>query len=467
MLSLTIFLSNISKQINLFQFYRENKINLLLNHLAVVYMFFVSFAPHGYAVSFIFTLMYILIFIRGYYVKYLKISLSHPLTISFLLLMLVHYLWLFGTDDTDFAHETLKYAHYLLYPFFFFLFLDQRFYTRLLSTFLAGVMMSELLSYFIQFNIIPREFIMDNIQVPWKETGHFLQIIFYSSMNNEPTPFLEHSWYSILLATASSILFYKSFHSKALSLKIINLVFFITLSINLFFIGGRIGYLLYVLLLITNIFIMTRNKISIKSILIALSLPFILMLSMYQLSDLFHKRVNLTLAGLHTINNTTHNVDGSFSERFLIAKAGLKTISDNFLLGIGTGDQLWTLRSIDENINNPIQHLRDVHNQHLDMFLQFGLLGFLFYLNVYYRTAKFKTGNQEKDALKTLILISMFSTAFFGSFWYFLPVLFTTLIIITTADKNILTSGIEKSNIKTVLGYIFMIFLSYTVEQLQ
>lgn len=466
--SLVAYLRTQYVKLNKFQFDNENKANLLLNHLAVAYIFFISFTPHGYAVSFIFTLLYIIILLRGNYIKYLKISLSNPITLPFLLFMCIHYIWYFiGTNDLDAGKDTLKYSHYLLYPFFFFLFLDQRFYTRLLTSFLAGVMISTFLSYLIQFNIIPREFIIDGIQVPWKETGNLLKIIFYSSINGEPAPFLEHSWYSILLATTSSLLFYKLFHSKSLYFKIIYFVFFIIISINLFFIGGRIGYLLYALLFLTNIFIIIKHYTSRKYISIILFLPIILVFIMYEAGGLFHKRVDLTISGLKTINNTKHNIDGSFSERFLMAKAGLEIVPKNFLFGIGTGDQKLVLRSKPENVNNPIQHHRDIHNQHIDMFMQFGFLGFLFYLYLFYAAAKFKAGTSEKNSLKLLILVSMIITGFFGSFWHFLPILFTMLIIITSSNMNIIMTEIKQSKIKTVIGYTLMILLSYSIEQLQ
>jgi O-antigen ligase len=459
--------TNVYTAIHTFTSKHENTINVLLNHLAVVYVFFVSFAPHGYAVSFIFTIMYILLFLRGNYIKYLRISLSNPITIAFLLMQTIYYLWFLGSNDIDAAYDALQYSHYLLYPFFFFLFLDQKFYARLLTSFLAGVMLSELLTYLIQFSFIPKELILHNIQFPWKANGHLKEIIFYRSINNEPAPFLEHSWYSILLATASSILFYKSLHSKTSRLKIIYLGFFITISIDLFFIGGRIGYLLYILLLLTNLFLLKKEHISKRHILISLSAPLIVGLSMYQLSGLFQQRINLTLDALYTINDTAHNIDGSFSERFLMAKAGIEAIPDNFLLGVGTGDQRLILRSKPNNINNPIQHHRDVHNQYIDIFIQFGFIGFLVYLNLFYQITKVKIEDQEKESLKKLFLLAIIYTGFFGSFWYFLPVLFTILIIISTANKNIITATIEASNNKVIIGYILMIILSYTIEKLQ
>ncbi len=452
---------------NQFQAVNENKVNILLNHLAVVYMFFVPFAPHGYAVSFIFTIAYFLLFIRGHYFKYISSSLSHPLVIPFLLMALVHYIWVSGTSDNDFANVTLKYSHYLLYPFFFFLFLDQRFYSRLITSFLIGVMLSEGLSYLMQFNLIPHGYIY-TLHVPWKSSH--LAILFYGFMNGEPSPFLEHSWYSVLLAVSSSIFFYKGLNSCTRNIKMINFLFFTTISINLFFIGGRTGYILYFLLILSIILKTTGKKTSLKIIFSSFSVPLIIVFFMYKFGGIFQHRIDNTInaiVSMKTANNLSSTSDYSFNDKILKAKASIQLISENFLFGVGTGDQLSELRSKPENINNPIQKYRDVHNQYLDIFMQFGVIGFAFYIYLLYKIARYRIADQEQNALKTVALIAMIFVGFLGSFWYFLPILFTMLIIISTTDKNIITDKVEQPSSKVIFGYISMILLSYTIGILQ
>jgi O-antigen ligase len=460
-------LSFLQTNILTFQSNQENKINLLLNHLAVVYMFFVPFAPHSYAVSFLFTLGYILLFVRGHYIKYINSSLSHPLVIPFLLMAMVHYIWLIGTADIDFATSTLDYSHYLLYPFFFLLFLDQRFYSRLLTSFLAGVMFSELLSYLMQFHIIPPGYSV-LLNVPWKES--VLDISLYASLNGEPAPFLEHSWYSVLLAVSGSIFFYKGLNSESLKLKIFNFLFFTSISVNLFLIGGRTGYILYFLLILAIIITMIKKKVTIKNILIGLTIPLFVTFFMYQVGGLFQKRVDHSLNAfysLKTTENFAETADGSFNNKFLKATASIELISKHFLFGVGTGDQLSELRSNPKNIDNPIQKYRDVHNQYLDMWMQFGLIGFSFYIYLLYTIVKLKVDNEEKNILKTIAFIAIVFTGFLASFWYFLPILFTVLVVLATVDKNTITTQIEEPNFKMVLSYIAMILFSYGVDKLQ
>lgn len=450
-----------------FQCENQNKINLLLNHLAVAYMFFVPFEPHGYAVSFIFFLLYLLLVIRGNYLYYLKISLSHPLVITFAFMMLIHYLWLIGNTDVNGAKDTLKFSHYFLYPFFFFLFLDQRFYPRLLASFLAGVMFSEFLSYLMQFNIIPHGY-SQIFDVPWKKSG--LEIIFYSSISGEPSPFLDHTWYSILLAVTGSIFFYKAFNALSRSHKAFNFIFFTSISINLFLIGGRTGYLLYFILIATIMFIMIRKKASFKMLLTGLILPLMVSIFMYEAGGLFKTRVDQTMNSITTIttvNDFSNTADGSFNEKYQKAQAAIRLISENFFFGVGTGDQVSELRSKPENIHNPIQRYRDVHDQYLDIFMQFGLIGFSFYLYLLYKIYRFKARDEEKNIVKTIALLAMIFSGFLASFWYFLPVLFTTLIVITSANKNILTNEVKQADTMLIFKYSLLIVLSYIVGILQ
>lgn len=457
-----------TKHILFFQVKHENNINLWLNHLLVAFMFFISIAPNGYAIDFIFTLMMLLIAMRGNYITYMKISLSHPITKAFLLLMAVHYIWLYGTTDMNWANTTLKYSHYLLYPFFFFLFIDQRFFNRFLSSFIAGALLSESLSYLMQFHLIPWGYSINNIQLPWNEIGHKFKIIFYSAINNEPAPFLEHSWYSVSISLTAVIILYKAISNKTTILeKTIDFIFFITMSINLFFIGGRTGYVLYFILLFI-LLLKTYKKInSKKTTFLIILAPIVITIFMYNTGGLFQHRVDESVNVLQQINDKTYDMKTSVGKRLHLAECGLESIPKHFFFGVGTGDQQSYLRNNPDNKNHIIQTTRDVHNQYIDIFLQFGLVGFLFYLNLIYQVFKFKPNDEIKDTVKLLTIVAMSYTGFLASFWYFLPVFFTSLIIISTANKDIITTKIESSNLKLIFLYSSMILISYTVEKLQ
>ncbi len=457
------------KTIQTFQQNNEDKINLYLNHLLVVYMFLVPIAPNEYAVDFIFSLMFLLIAIRGNFLKYLKISLSHPITRASLLMMSVFYIWMYGNSDTFWAeHMVFKYNHYFMYPFFFFLFLDYRFFERLLTGLISGVMLSEILSYLMQFHIIPWGIIKE-VHMPWAEDGVLNKIVFYRAWTNEPNPFLEHSLYSVLIATTASILLYRFLADKKIEIsKYINLLFFTTVSFNLFFTGGRTGYILYFMLISYLIYFSIKTKLVTKKyIFTTISVPIIIAMTMYLNGGKFKERIDHSLNVIHKIKNNTYDNKSSLGTRYELQKAGLQLIKENPFFGVGTADQLSELRNNPDNKNNPIQGLLDVHNQYIDILMQFGIIGFLVYLNFIYTVIKFKPIDKNRNTIKNITLIAMLWSGFTEVFTYFYPVFFTALFVATTGNKKILKNDIKSPTSKEVVIYITIAILSYAYEQLQ
>lgn len=205
-------------------------------------------------------------------------------------------------------------------------------------------------------------------------------------------------------------------------------------------------------------------------LLTGLILPLMVLIFMYDAGGLFKLRVDQTINALTTIttvNDFSKTADISFNEKYQKAQASIRLISEHFFFGVGTGDQLSELRSKPENIHNPIQWNRDVHDQYLDIFMQFGLIGFSFYLYLLYKIYKFQILDEEKNIVKTVVLIAMIFSGFLASFWYFLPVLFTTLIVITSANKNILTNEVKQADTMLIFKYSLLIVLSYIVGILQ
>jgi len=99
--------------------------------------------------------------------------------------------------------------------------------------------------------------------------------------------------------------------------------------------------------------------------------------------------------------------------------------------------------------------------------MQFGIIGFLFYLNLLYQIFKFKSDIEEQNQIKTLTLITMIITGFFAGFWYFIPILFTMLIIITTANKHIIKKQIKPVDKKIFILYFLFILFIYAFGQVQ
>ena len=330
-------------------------------------------------------------------------------------------------------------------------------------------MISETLSYLMQFKIIPLG-LKKIFHMPWASNEVLNTIVFYNAWIGEPTPFLEHSMYAVLLATISSILLYKFFTSKETNFLInLNLLFFTTISFNLFFIGGRLGYILYFFLILYLIYLSIKhNLVTKKYIFIVLSISFSIVALMYLNGGLFKKRVDLSIRVIKDIQHTkTYDINTSVGQRYEMTMAGIELIKKHPIFGVGTADQLSSLRDDPNNKNNIIQKRLDIHNQYLDILMQFGLIGFLIYLYYLYKIIKFKPLDDERSTIKNITMIAMIWTGFWGTFTYFLPVFFSAMIIISSANKKILNNNLKQTTLKEFYFYILLAILSYTYEQLQ
>jgi len=79
-----------------------------------------------------------------------------------------------------------------------------------------------------------------------------------------------------------------------------------------------------------------------------------------------------------------HSNDGSFTSRIHIWKAGLKLISNNFLLGVGPGDTNTELVDVYKYYNylDPVLKNSNAHNQYIETAIDIGFFGFAVLLAV-------------------------------------------------------------------------------------
>lgn len=449
-----------------FQKKNEDNINILLNIIFVVYAFFLPISVDGYSRSFLFSIMLLLVAFRGNYFYYFKYSFSHPIVIAFLLYASMHYFWLIGTDNISWAERMLDQAKVAFYPILFFSFLDKRFTLTVITGFLVGMMVSELISYAIHFKLIPWQFILHDVVYPWK--SHAIDITFYSAHSPiDPSPFLHHSFYSAAIALSTSILIYRLIQeSLSRYVQLISILFIVTMTINMLIVGGRTGYILYGILLFSLIFMIYKRK-SIKPFIISVTLLFSIFSIAYFNNGLFTQRIDQTITTLKALNANSMNFNSSFGYRLGIWYYGLDVIKDSPFLGTGTGDQIDTLHTKIKPEHNFLKTMPDMHNHYFSILLQFGLIGFLFLVNIYYQIFKFDTKNKELNVIKNLILITMLVTAVTATYWYFYLPTYVLLISTITSNRITISSQIPKLSAKLILLYAILILSSYIMEKLQ
>jgi O-antigen ligase len=444
----------------------EDTLNLNLNHLAVIYAFFLPISYYGYARSFIFLLMVTLIVLRRNYRYYFTQAFKHPLTIPFLLYAGMYYIWLIGTEDFEYAYWMLHLVKVSLYPLIFYAFLDTRFAIRIISAMILGVMLSEVVSYLMFFEIIPWEFTLHDVTLPWKDGP--TDIGFYKPMHNhDPAPFLSHEIYGPLLAFSVTVLVYNLFSQKFSRLiTSISVIFILTMTTNIFIVGGRMGYLLYFIML-PSVYFLLAKKINLKmvtAILLFLCATFFLA---YSADGIFKKRLYYSLNSIQKTINNPYDFRSSMGGRYGLWYYSLPSIRENLFFGVGTGDQMSAVKSNIPQKDSFLKSLPTIHSQYFDILIQFGLVGLLIYFNLLYRSFTFDTGNKKLNDIKLYIVFLMMMVGFVSPLFLFYIAMFTFLIPVLTTNMRLIQSEIKPMDLKLFSKYALFAIFSYIYQQLQ
>jgi len=430
----------------------KESLNHLLNHLFIIYLF--SF-PISHAHKSIFILIVLIFIIRGNFKKYFLYALSNPIIQALTLFGLIHILWMFVSEDITYTKSIVRSSLYYFYPIIFITFLDYRYLSRYLFTFFLSMLFSELFSYGLHFGLLPAQ---------WG---------FYNNPL-DPSPFYHHTHYGMALAFTLSIIFYDLVTKR--EQKYITLVlslFFITASINLFINGGRTGYILYFLLLMSMGFWFIK-KHSYK--LFAFIIPVILtaFVLAYNYSPAFQKRLQDTQYEITTLIES-RNFSSSFGSRVGAWTYSIPIIEEHLIFGVGTGNQL---KEVGKYVNAHDSkyyktftngHMVHLHNQYISVLIQFGLIGLSIYLFLLYRLFTYK---QENHLLKTTQVFLTLSIVFFGVIDIITEssalviLLFTALIPVTLlkpSDTPLQT--IYPITMRRVFYYLIFIILFYVIKK--
>ena len=423
---------SISSQVTaLYSALRENT-NTLLNYFFILYVFFLPIAGPS---SNTFFIILILFLIRGEVFAHIKKALQNRVILSFTLVFLVSAVWMIGSDDISNGLVNVYRYKVLLLPVIFYSFLRPEFVAKALGAFMLGMMVSELVSYSVFFELITSP----------KHHGSPL----------DPSPFYHHTQYGLLLAFTAGLLLYRAiaYHDNKVA-RAIMFIFFITITINIFITGGRMGYILYA---ITMFSILLMHKTNIfKTILISLTVSVAVFSLAYQFSPAFNKRFNDTLRGLSKLDSEKR-FESSFGSRLGMAYYSLPSIQENWLFGVGTGDHMQAMKEQVKKADKDLFLLRigHLHNVHLTILLQFGLIGLLFWLNSFYQIIRYR---QENDFLRTILTLSVIVLLFFAFFDNMfkaqMAIIFSTIVTIALVDLNGLKLNTMHFKKKEILFYL-------------
>ncbi len=349
------------------------------------------------AISFFIILIPLIwIFEGSYKSKLQKLKSSMPILIllSYMILATLSLLW---TDDIERGFSSLKKLTYFFTAFVIFTSLKKEDIKKVISAFLLGVFVSEIISYSIFFKLLE----------------------FSSRSTLNPSPFMHHMYYSVFLVLASMILLNRIFSQNYTNIqKILFILFFMSITGNLFIGIGRTGQLIFIITVLLTIFL--NLKISIKSILISLSILSIIFFSAYNLSSNFEKRANKSVQEVNKILNLNLNTSWGIRIAYWITTYNI-ILENPFGVGYGdyinaTKEELCKEGKYDYLSNKTKKFMSDIHphNQYLLILLQTGIIGLLLFLIFLYQLFKLDIKDNELKNLKFIFLIIFLISCFAG-----------------------------------------------------
>ena len=423
-----------------------------MNHLLVIYAFLLPISSK--AKSQVLIVILLLFLFRRNFWLYLKPSISNPIVQAFIMFFLLYVLWLFGTENLQYANRMISQIKYALLPLLFLSFLDKKFSTYIISAFILGMLYSEIFSYLINFNILPWTVSLFDIN------------IYQAYLKNDPSPFLHHSHYAAALALTVALLANQLLtKTNTVFVKIMATLFMISATVNMSLVGGRIGYIIYIVLL-TSLIIIKYKKKAFKPLLLLSTLLVLVFTIAYSFSPLFKQRIDYSLQTIEKLEKN-NSVRSSLGNRITIWNYSSDIIKENPLFGVGTGDLMDEVRkNITSAQHQHIKNMPHTHNQYISILLQFGIIGLFVFLNIFYQIFHFKQleiYNREVMILTTLTIGLAVTTDIFYIYKFYLP-LWVVLVSASIASKEYISNTSQPLiNKKVLTAYMVLISLSLLI----
>lgn len=382
---------------------RNDEINIkIVNILAVIYLFSltVSYKISG-------TLIYIILFIFLLNPKvgtYLKNSLKNSFVQAGLLYLAVILIWFIGTHDLSFAITQLKINKFYLLPILFFAFIRVEYFKYYVLAFILGAIVNFIWTYLMFFNIIDND---------------YSNLIIYQS---------EHAF--LIFLTIISLFYRLVKYEDKLVYKILIIFIILLLSSNVFLLK-KTQIVSYVIVLFVAFIYLYRKDI-VKILILSLTFLSIFLIG----TNFLFPTVKYQL--LHELDGVQKAIQkqdftNSMSARLGVAYYSLQVIEDSPIFGYGTGDHAYEVKKAINNseLKNIDSKSYDIligtlitgkhvtlHNTFLQVLVQYGIIGLLIFLNIFYQILKFTRGETN---IYSLLIVSSVTIAFlqFLSGWDF------------------------------------------------
>jgi len=383
-----------------FKLLRDDNLNSkILNYLAIFYIFTLTIS-YKFDGTIIWIIVLIFLLNENIGIK-IKNAFQNRFVQACLLHFIIFIIWMFGSDNIDTAQYLVKYNKPLLYSLIFVAFIKKEFVDKFIFAFIFGMLINVVWSYLIFFGYATQPF--------WSNQSGYLPILFKTDHSFFILVVLGYSLYRLLLL------------NDPFKYKVLFLTLFAFESINIFLSSSRTSIIIYFIMLITTlVYIYRKNIVKIIFLFVLLSSSFIS--SVYFLLPSVKENITNEFIGFQS-SLTENNYNSSSGARVGMAKYALQVIGENLWLGVGTGDHIpETLEkmksSVDYGDGSRYQeiirvfgagHSAKLHNNYLQVFVQFGIFGFVSLL---------------------FIFIAIFITSFWKDEYRFLSILIIVLSII-------------------------------------
>jgi len=426
----------------------KDTLTLWMNNLLVLYAFLLPISQSIKAKIFI--AIFILFILRGDIKKYIKEALSNKVIVAFVYFFLIYLFGLLWSENIKEGLLWVKSIKYGLYLIVFYSFVDGRYIKKVLTAFIMGMLLSELISYGMILGIFPWEL----------SIGRFHFYTAYSPI--DPSPFLHHIHYGVALSFVVILLAQQIYLSKkSIFIKILMSIFVLTASANIFVTGGRTGYITFILLLSTLAIFYLRKWAIVVFLFIGLVVGIA-----YNQSPMVKQKVEQTLTSVEQLLESNEpNFNTSIGIRAGMYYYGWQAVKNDLILGVGTGDSMSEIyKQSSKNWAGRAQPHE--HNQFLSTFVKLGFVGLLFFLNIFYQIFKYK---QEDKELRFIMIFATLTVAF-GilttqfNMRFFMP-LWVVMLTITLISKERRTI-VQTIDDKKVFIQIAIVCLLFTIYNL-
>ena len=206
---------------------------------------------------------------------------------------------------------------------------------------------------------------------------------------------------------------------------IIAIIFLATMVANMFMTGGRSGQVGFIFIWVAiSYYYLKSNLIGFISMLI--SLMFVLVIA-WNYSPVFKSRSlkavdEIALYQEHVQNSLETNKKNSGTTvglRLHFNEHSLKLFKDSPLYGYGTGSLENTFNNYAENSPELVFKTSNPHSNHMLILVQFGIVGFLIYLNMFYqqiRAANMMPKDYEFRAMAFVLPLFFILISFYDSY---------------------------------------------------